>query len=225
MKTDMNRLGNDEHVCIVGMTGCGKTVLAEVYMAGCESVIKVDTKQEYDSRRMDGEEPWRGLKEGEDYVVCRSLDEVLNSEWGRIIYVVPWHEQEMEYYDRLFQYCFEQGDTTVWVDEVMTVCESPQRYSRWLKAILTAGRSRRVRFVGCTQRPTGIPGIIFANTTHFFVFALNQPQDRKKMVDVTGCMTFYDRPEKYYFYYYKDGMDDEDVRCCTLVLREYNEDD
>ena len=220
MKTDMNRLGNDEHVSIVGMTGCGKTVLAEVYMAGCDSVIKLDTKQEYDSRRADGEEPWRGLIEGEDYTVCRSLDEVINSDFGRIIYVVPWDEQDDEHYDTLFKFCFEQGDITVWVDEVMTVCQSPQKYPKFLKAILTAGRSRRCRFVGCTQRPTGIPNIIFANTTHFFTFALNQPVDRKKMVEITGCEKLYEKPPKYYFWYFKDGMEDEDVRMATLILRD-----
>lgn len=216
----MNRINDDEHILISGMTGCGKTVLAEVYAAGFENVIKIDTKQEYDSRVDDGEEPWRGLIEGEDYTVCRSLQEVLNSDFAKIIYVVPWNEQEEEYYNQLFKYCFEQGNITVWVDEVMTVCDSPQKIPRFLKAILTAGRSRRARFLGCTQRPTGIPAIIPANITHFFTFALNQPQDRKKMVEITGCQTLYNRPDKYYFYYYKDGMEDEDVMLATLILRD-----
>ena len=162
----MNRIKDDEHILISGMTGCGKTVLAEVYAAGFQNVIKLDVKQEYETRIKKGEEPWRGLIENEDYIVCHSLDEVLNSDFGRIIYVVPWDEQEQEYYDKLFKYCFEQGDITVWVDEIMIICPSAQKIPRFLKAILTAGRSRNCRFLGCTQRPIGIPAIIPANITH-----------------------------------------------------------
>lgn len=217
---NLNRLNPDEHILISGMTGCGKTVLAEVYAAGFDNVIKIDTKQEYESRLEEGEEPWRGLTEGEDYIVCRSLEEVMRTDFGRIIYVVPWDEQETEYYDKLFKFCFEQGNITVWVDEVMTVCDSPQKIPRFLKAILTAGRSRKCRFLGCTQRPTGIPAIIPANVTHFYTFTLNQPSDRKRMVEITGCTRLYEKPDKYYFWYFKDGMEEDDVILATLVLRD-----
>lgn len=206
MPTDIH-INNDEHVFIAGMTGGGKSKLAEVLTRDMDSVIKIDTKQEYESNKMRGKEPWEGLTEGEDYEVCFSLEQVFNSESEKIIYQVPWHEQEPEIYDQLFEWCFKNGDICVWVDELMTVCPNSQVMPRWLKAIYTAGRSRNVSVVGCSQRPMGIPSNIIANSTHYFIFALTQPQDRKRMVEVTGCLEFAEMPDKYWFWYYKIGMD------------------
>lgn len=211
-------INNDEHVFIAGMTGCGKTLLAEVYTAGMDSVIKIDTKQEYTSKRDKGEEPWYGLVEGEDYEVCFSLEDVFNCEAEKIIYEVPWHEQEEDYYNQLFEWVYKNGDMRVWIDELMSVCPSSQTTPKWLRAILTAGRSRNATAIMCTQRPVGIPALCIANSMHYFVFALPQDNDRKKMVDVTGCIELREKPEKFVFWYYMQGMDEGEAVQATLEI-------
>ena len=213
-----NIIRDDEHIFIAGMTGCGKTKLAEVYTAGMETVIKLDTKQEYDSKRAEGEEAWEGLTEGEDYEVCFSLEQVFNSQAEKIIYQIPWDEQNEETYNKLFEWCFTNGHIRVWVDELMTVCPNSMSIPKWLKAIYTAGRSRHCSVIGCSQRPTGIPPICIANSTHYFVFAMPQPADRKKMVDITGCLEMYEKPDKYVFWYYRQGMDEGEARQAKLKL-------
>ena len=213
-----NVIRDDEHIFIAGMTGCGKTKLAEVYTAGMETVIKVDTKQEYDSKRAEGEDVWEGLVEGEDFEVCHSLEQVFNSEAEKIIYQVPWDEQDEEHFNKLFEWCFTNGHIRVWVDELMTVCPNSMNIPKWLKAIYTAGRSRHCSIIGCSQRPTGIPAICIANSTHYFVFAMPQPQDRKKMVDITGCLELIEIPDKYVFWYFKQGMMPDDAKQWTLEL-------
>lgn len=214
----MNEIYDDEHVFITGMTGCGKTMLAEVYTAGMGTVIKLDTKQEYDSKRKEGKEPWYGLTEGEDYEVCHSLEQVFASEAEKIIYQIPWDEQTEEIYDELFEWAFQNGDMRIWVDELMTVCPNPHSMPKWFKACLTAGRSRNCSILMCTQRPSGIPAVCIANSTHYFVFAMPQPQDRKKMVDVTGCMELDEKPDRYVFWYYRQGMDEGEARQGRLIL-------
>lgn len=214
----MNNIQDDEHIFIAGMTGCGKTMLAEVYTAGMGTVIKLDTKQEYTSKRKEGSEPWYGLKEGEDYEVCFSLEQVFNSEAEKIIYEVPWDEQNETVYDELFAWVFQNGNIRVWVDELMTVCPNAMSIPKWLKAIYTAGRSRNASVIACSQRPSGIPAICIANSTHYFVFAMPQPQDRKRMVDVTGCLELFDKPEKYVFWYYRQGMDEGEAKQARLLL-------
>lgn len=209
---------DDEHVFIAGMTGCGKTMLAEVYTAGMGTVIKLDTKQEYTSKRQQGEEPWYGLEEGTDYEVCFSLESVFASDAEKIIYEVPWHEQTEEFYDQLFEWTFQNGNIRLWIDELMTVCPNAMSMPKWLRAILTAGRSRKASVIMASQRPSGIPALCIANSTHYYVFSMPQPSDRKKMVDVTGCTELYEKPEKYVFWYYRQGMDEGEAVKATLKL-------
>lgn len=202
------QINPDEHVFITGMTGCGKTMLAEVYTAGMDTVIKLDTKQEYTSKRKEGKEPWYGLTEGVDYEVCFSLEQVFNSEAEKIIYEIPWEEQTEEVYNDLFEWAFQNGHMRVWVDELMTICPNAHNMPKWLKACLTAGRSRECTVIMCTQRPSGIPAVCIANATHYFCFAMPQDTDRQKMVNVTGCNELYEKPPKYVFWYYMQGMDE-----------------
>ncbi|MNW22329.1 hypothetical protein D3C71_2237420 [compost metagenome] len=49
--------------------------------------------------------------------------------------------------------------------------------------------------------------MIVSQATHFFVFNLALPADRKKMVDVSGASEFFDRPGGHDFWYWSDGME------------------
>ena len=208
-----------EHVFICGGTGSGKSVLADVYTVGMEeTVIKLDIKDDTYARRLNGEPVWRGLVENEDFEGVTSLEGVKNSQFKKIIFVPPFDQQEPEVYDELARYVYEQGNTRLWIDEFMLFCQGPTSYPRWFKAIAVSGRARRATFMVCTQRPVSIPPIAIANSQHFFVFRMNNDQDRKKMADVTGCPKFLDPPPKYAFWYYQEGADIETVRKWKLSI-------
>lgn len=208
----MERIGTDEHVFVAGMTGSGKSFLAEVYLAGYQNVIMLDTKGQVYERRRKGENPWRGLKEGKDFTVIERLEEVEFVKTPKIIYAPRFEEQEKEYYDALMKYVYERENTILWIDELMSVAEGPANYPRYLKALMTRGRSKNVSVWALTQRPMDIPSIIFANTTHFFIFDLMLPQDRKKVSEGTGYPDFLDNPGKYNFWYLKIGSGREPVK-------------
>lgn len=208
-----------EHVFICGGTGSGKSVLADVYTAGApETVIKIDIKDDTFARRRDGEPLWRGLVENEDFEVVYSLDAVKKSDFGKIIYVPPFEEQTQEHYQDLCKYVYDNGEMRLWIDELMLFTNGAQNYPQHLKAILVSGRSRRATVTMCSQRPMAIPALCIANAQHFFVFSMNNDQDRKKMADVTGCKRFLIRPEKYAFWYYREGDDPDDVRQWRLKI-------
>lgn len=217
---DFNTIKSSEHVFIAGGTGSGKSVLADVYTAGMpETVIKIDIKDDTYARRMDGAPVWRGLVENEDFEVVNSLDAVKRSEFKKIIYVPPYNEQEPEFYNELARYVYEEGNTRLWIDELMLFCDGTYTTKvPFLKAIYVSGRSRRSTILSCTQRPLGIPAICIANSQHFFIFRMNNDQDRKKVADVTGCDKFLIPPEKYNFWYYREGDEPETVKKYTLEL-------
>lgn len=200
-----NMIKIDEHVFIPGMTGSGKSFLAEVYLAGYDHVIKLDSKGEVYERRKKGEPAWRGLVEGKDYVVIENLADLSAAETPKIIYAPSFEEQTQEFYNALCKYVYERENTILWIDELMAVAESSRTYPLYLKALYTRGRSKNVGVWALTQRPVDIPAIATANSTHFFVFDLMLEQDRKKMCDVTGRGEFIRPPGKFNFLYFKNG--------------------
>ena len=213
-----NRIKDSEHIFICGSTGSGKSVCAEAYCAGFNNVVKVDIKDEVTARRNAGEPLWRGLVENEDFIVVYSLEAVKNSEFGRVIYVVPFEEQNLDNYDELCMWAYQQGNIRLWVDELMLFTEGAMRFPKWMKAIYVSGRSRNVTICACTQRPMGIPAICIANSQHFFVYSMGNDQDRKKMADVTGCKKMLERPPKYAFWYYREGDEPDEVRKYKLAM-------
>jgi len=216
---NFSSIQDSEHVLICGGTGSGKSVLADVYTMGMtETVIKIDIKDDTYARRMNGEPIWRGLVEGEDFEVVTTLDAVKRSEFNKIIYVPSFEDQNPETYDELAKYVYTSGNMRLWIDELMLFCDGPLKYPQFLKAILVSGRSRRATVLMCTQRPLGIPAICIANSQHFFVFRMNNEQDRKKLADVTGCGKFLEPPPKYAFWYYREGDEPESVRLWKLTL-------
>lgn len=216
---NMTTIKSSEHCFICGGTGSGKSVLTDVYTAGApETIIKIDIKDDTFARRRDGDPVWRGLVENEDFEVVTSLKAVMQSEYNKIIYVPPFEEQNMDTYDELCRYVYTTGDMRLWVDEMMLFTEGAQRFPQFLKALYVSGRSRRASVTACTQRPMGIPAFAIANSQHFFVFGMNNDQDRKKMADVTGCDKFRDMPQKYAFWYYREGDPPESVRQWRLKI-------
>jgi hypothetical protein len=209
------RIGTDEHVLVPGMTGSGKSVLAEVYLAGFDHVVKLDTKGEVYERRKKKKPIWRGLIEGRDFSVVEHLEEITKVETPKIIYAPHFEEQEPEYYDALMKWVYERENTTLWIDELMSVATA-HKYPVYLKALMTRGRSKNASVWALTQRPTEIPNIIFANTTHFFVFNLMLAQDRKKLADGTGCMEFLEPPGGHNFWYFRYGMEHAELAYLKL---------
>lgn len=201
----MQKIKTDEHVFIAGQTGTGKSFLTEVYLSGFDHVVKLDTKGEYFERVRDGQDIWRGLEEGKDFTVIFNLSDLASVETPKIIYVPDFEEQEESFYNALMKWVYERENTTLWIDELMSIADNPRSYPPYLKAIMTRGRSKRVSIWALTQRPVDIPAIILANSTHFFIFDLNLPQDREKIAKATGQPEFLTKPNGYHFWYYKNG--------------------
>ena len=208
MRKATANIGLDEHVVVLGKTGTGKSLLTEVYLAGSDFpyVVMLDTKGQVYERRKKRKPLWRGLKEGKDFTVVEKLQNLDDVETPNIIYAPIWEEQNEDYYNSLMEWVYRRENTTLWIDETMEVAPSAMKYPPYLKGIETRGRSKNVATWSCSQRSIDIPSIILANADHFFVFDLNQPQDRKKLADATGIMEFMDKPssvsgQKYSFWY------------------------
>lgn len=194
----------NEHVFIAGRTGSGKTWAARKYLAGYENVVALDTK---------GTLTWP--EAGEDLTLVTRLNDIPEVETGKIIYRPDWQELEDEYYNRFFRWIYQRRNTIVWIDEVMSICPNPFKIPDYYKACLTRGRELGIGVWSLTQRPSGIPQVIMSEATHYLIFNLTMPQDRVKIVEMTGATEIMEMPGKYVFWYYH--VEAEKARLARLV--------
>lgn len=203
----------NKHVLVTGMTGTGKSFLCENYLRGYDYVVKLDTKNETEERRLNGESPWNGLIEDEDFTVVYSIDDLEFVETPKIIFVPPF-DFTIDDYDQFFFWIFRRGNTILWIDELMSI-GTANRYPKELLRLMTQARSKNVGVWVCTQRPSGIPVIVPSNCHYFFVFDLANIDDRKKMYQVTGMKEMLEMPTGFNFWYYKMG----DKNCVKAILK------
>ena len=200
-------IGMDEHVFVCGGTGSGKTLLCEAYLANVESmVIKLDTKLECFEKLKQNKPIWYGLN-NDDIQIIERLEELPYVKKDRVIYAPIPEEMNSDFYNALGDWVYEKGDCILWIDEMMSVADSPLRYPFSIKKLFTRGRFINAVCWICTQRPTDIPTICIANSQHFFIFNTPLPQDRKKIAESTGCMDFMNLLPKYVFQYGVIGCD------------------
>lgn len=198
----------NRHVMVAGATRSGKSFFTEQYLKMYYYVVKLDTKREAFERKRKGLSAWEGLVEGQDFTVIEKLEDIVNVETPKIIYAPLPQEQTMEYYEEFFKFVYEREDTVVWCDETMSFTTAT-RYPQWFKNLLIMGASKNIGVWCCTQRPLGIPSIIGANVSYLVIFNLNQLQDRKRLVEISGCNDFLESPsteyEDYKFFFYRIG--------------------
>lgn len=180
----------DERTLIFGMTGSGKTFLAEKLLQWRKYVIVYDLK---------GTITWDGYKIVESLERLTEIDPI---KYPKIIFKPPlYFVKDEEAVNQFFQFVYQRGNCTLYVDEIMTACFKGQ-ISYWLLAIMTRGRELGVSFVGATQRPKQIPISIITESEHRFIFLLSNYPDAKRIeenysIDADEIVKL----KKRYFYY------------------------
>ncbi|EJL42509.1 hypothetical protein PMI08_03160 [Brevibacillus sp. CF112] len=203
-----------QHVAVCGRTGSGKTELLYAYVSGYDYVAVLDTKLEF---------TFGGYVLKDEIAVVDRLDRLDEYEEPKIIYRPRLTEMKMEYYDQFYWWCYYRENTVCVTDEVMSVAPNPSVIPEGLKAVMTRGRSKHVPHWGATQRPSGIPQLILSEASHFFVYDLNLPQDRKKLMEITGAPQLWERPNsgksgKYNFWYY-NVAEDEAIKARLILAK------
>lgn len=157
------------HVAIVGVNGCGKSVLAKE-LAKLEqqrrSVIIHDVKNEWS---LPGFLPFKTVDE---LIKANPLHAILQPNP-----LTAFETMEQDF-DKLSKWIFTRKNTALFVDEAYFVTPDSRSMLPSHKALLVAGRSRLISVYTCTQRPMGIPSFIFSESKCKFVFTLETFNDR-----------------------------------------------
>lgn len=195
-------------VFVTGKTGSGKTYFSKQLLSGVQRLAVFDIKNNL-SKDMNLEpvvsgshinkSVWRRFWKGND---------------GRIQITAPvGHPNEFEFYHDWFRRVYFAADCVIYIDELLGVVPNAVNLPLWLKAIYTRGREpikKRGRIVGgnigvvaCSQRPAHIPAFCMTESEQFFVFQLQNPDDRKRIAAYTSPELAQTIPDEHGFYYYE----------------------
>src|SRR5690625_1517840 len=211
-----------EHVLIAGMTGGGKSYLAQTYLAGMWPVLKLDTKGEAVHDLLNGQNPWPNVDPGALAVVLdfESLRDHDFTDRPYCIYVPdgdpekeldePEELDDPKHFNNVFGWFYEkfrwtEGGARLWIDELKDVVESPHRIDRNLKQCYTKGRFFDIGVWGLTQEPRHIHSLTMSQPRHVFSFDMSRMEDRKKLADNYGAPEFLEMPGGYHFWYFQQG--------------------
>ena len=193
---------NDEHVFIAGATGSGKTFLITEYLKYPQkNLFILDTKGDLEFKNKNLVKITKLM----DLKITEIPDEESKEFPLVLLYEPNIHELNEEYYNAFFKFIYELKNCTLVVDEVNSVCKNALSIPFYYKSILTRGRSRNTNVFSGSQRPRNIPIYILSECIHYFVFRLNNINDRKALKDNTGMMEFMVNPvEEHAFHYFNN---------------------
>lgn len=196
---------------VAGGTGSGKTFLAAEYLRPYNHVVVLDTKGMFSN--------WDNMESGKEIVTVDRLTDLPKVKTPKIIYRPIFQELTDEYYNSFFQWIYLRRNTIVLIDEAMMVTPSSGSIPEYLRGCLQRGRQLNIAIWSLTQRPKNISPLLISEATHLFIFRLNLNQDREKLVEVTGCTEFYQKPPQYTFWYLNLFRDAQRAKQGKLIVK------
>lgn len=184
---------------LVGQTGSGKTYAALKLLAHFYSVRQIqilDTKGDDNIDKIDAPVVER-LE-----VITKYNDP---DEYPIVIYRPNGEElADPAMLDAWCQWIYERESTVAYIDEVSQLGNSTKPRMGFLN-LLTRGRSKDVTVLMGTQRPVGVPRIVFTETQYFYRFYLADVQDRKRVTEFTHPAMINQPKSRYGFLFYRAG--------------------
>lgn len=181
----------DEHCCLVGQTGVGKTTLAEKLLEQRKYVVILDPK---------GTLKWDGYKR---FTRLKLL--IKNDKFEKLIYApIPEELLDAQTVNSFFRWIYERRNCALYIDEMYAICENDS--PPMLRAILTRGREFNLSCYMATQRPVSIPLSALSEAKSFFIYHLNLQGDRKRLEELTPINADQIRDLRPFEFYFATAM-------------------
>ena len=182
--SSINPIQNNDRVLVVGQTGSGKTVLSMILLYKIKRLLVVDSKDSFEGKynleTYDQFTPDK-IREKEPFRV-RVVDDDTALDALRLIY--------------------KYGDAIIYIDEVNSIIPPRKNPNQVFVDIWQRGRERNIGAWAASQRPVSIPVLFLSEAGHFFVFRLNNEEDRKRVAGYTDKRVNDRIVDRYGFYYY-----------------------
>jgi len=194
----MIRIGRSDRVLFLGTTGAGKTVLAKYFLERLNRVIVIDPKHTF---RLEG------------YKLNKSMRlPAFSREFNMLIR--PRRDDDSKLAELLID-AFKKRNITIYTDELAVMEERYPESISVLREIALTGREKNVALWNATQRPRGIPPLFKTEAEVFFVFRLQDEDDRKHIAGYVGNEVKEKIPHHHFWYF---RGEEESPRLMTLDI-------
>jgi hypothetical protein len=172
----------DQHVTVIGPTGCGKTTLVtelirprgHVVALGVKHVDKTMEKL-IRKERWHKVERWNQRPKSAQRVVLWPKANDLNK-------VMDTHNKV---FSELFRSVFKIGHWTIWMDE-LTYLADHVGLKKPIKQMYILARSNKISLVGSAQRPAWIPLEAYSQASHLILFRTGDERDLARIGSLNG---------------------------------------
>lgn len=176
----------DQHITLIGTTGCGKTTLELDLIEQRDYVIFLGTKQQDETQEELGPLGFRIAKTPKDISLDISHRWVLHPGKGpRRETAAELKMRHREFYQEALTYCFNQTSWAVIIDEGRYICQFLGLKDE-VQLLYLQGRSQHNSVVMGTQRPSWVPLEAFDAATHLFFFKDNDVRNIGRVSELAG---------------------------------------
>lgn len=178
------RWEQDQHVSLIGSTGCGKSTVARQILRRRRYVLALATKPRdpiVQGFRRDG------------FAIIRKWDQYAWQLHPRALFWpkvkrIEDIDTQADSFRRALGFLFETGHICGYADELQYITDP--RYcglSREVELLHQQGRALRCAFVGGTQRPARVPLTTYSEPTHLFLWRSKDVADIKRLREMGGA--------------------------------------
>ena len=183
---------------LIGKTGTGKTTVALELIRRMKNAGQVEilaTKE--DDKLLSLPIP-----------IVDKLSEVHKYTYDKypVVMYYPSGEElaDLEKLDAWCQWCYLRKNTRAFIDEVTQVTSSTKPGPGLLN-LYTRGRSQNVTAIAGTQRPSGVPKILYTEAENFYKFYLSDEKDRIRVAEFSHPLMREQVADMHGFHYFNPG--------------------
>ncbi len=179
-----------EQVDVIGQNGSGKSAWMKHLLTpyiGIRQIVLLDSKHD---------DIWDGF--GDIYY---SPDKLMRIKWPEIKVAIYRPEGDLgndyDAYDAIFEWVYERGNTVLAVDETGKVVKNANTIKKGLDDVTTRGRKREILRMFGMQRPSGMPRVIYSETSRFYVKYVLDSRDRDTIAEFAGPYVKEEIPDQF----------------------------